>query len=438
MLRFSRILLGSVAILGLSASWAGAQSSTLTLEQAMASTEGVNLSVLLSREATLQARELANLTRASILPNVTASAQQRRTDAVNIVGGAAQSGIVGNRFDARFDGTYNFLSPQLLSAVRAAKAGVAVAEADYKATVQLVLANVADTYFTHLRNLRRLTVLDANIVRARTLLELAQNQFTAGVVTRIDVTRAQSQLELAVQARLQQETADLQSEIALKRLLDLDPARPIVLADFNVRQIDNAGLAVGDSKSQFEQRADWLRAQKAVEQAQLDVRTARFERLPTLGLTGEYGESSSSFDDDRRKQAWFFGGAISVPIFDGLRAGADKRAALSRQRSQELRLHNLELQISAELLVARQDATSRNAQITAADNNLKLAREQLTLAQERYRQGVADNREVVEAQTSLAVADDNYVEAVYQYNLSRVELARARGEVRTVLAEKAP
>ena len=103
-----------------------------------------------------------------------------------------------------------------------------------------------------------------------------------------------------------------------------------------------------------------------------------------------------------------------------------------------MRLHTLELQISAELLLARQDAGSRNAQITVAEKSLRLAKEQLALAQERYRQGVADNREVVEAQTSLAIADDNFVEAVYQYNLSRVELARAKGDVRTVLAEKSP
>jgi outer membrane protein TolC len=69
---------------------------------------------------------------------------------------------------------------------------------------------------------------------------------------------------------------------------------------------------------------------------------------------------------------------------------------------------------------------------------LKLAEEELRLAQQRYRQGVADNREIVEAQNRLAVADDNLVEAVYQYNLSRVELARARGDVRTVLSEKQP
>jgi outer membrane protein TolC len=51
---------------------------------------------------------------------------------------------------------------------------------------------------------------------------------------------------------------------------------------------------------------------------------------------------------------------------------------------------------------------------------------------------VADNREVVEAQNRLAQAEDNLVEAVHQYNLSRVELARARGDVRTILAERAP
>ena len=39
---------------------------------------------------------------------------------------------------------------------------------------------------------------------------------------------------------------------------------------------------------------------------------------------------------------------------------------------------------------------------------------------------------------TVGVADDTMVEAIFQYNLSRVELARSKGEVRTVLTEKAP
>ena len=91
-----------------------------------------------------------------------------------------------------------------------------------------------------------------------------------------------------------------------------------------------------------------------------------------------------------------------------------------------------------ELRLALQDAGSRNAQIAVAEKSLQLAQEELRLAQQRYRQGVADNREVVEAQNRLAIADDSLVEAVFQYNLSRVELARAKGDVRAVLAERVP
>lgn len=421
---------------GIAARAAEADGVTLTLEQALSSAEGVNVNVLLGREAAALALEQANQARVGILPNINLSAQQRRTQSVTILNGAASSSAPANRFDGKLVGNYSVLNPQLLSAVRAARAGVDVAQADYKATVQGVLASVAQVYFTHLRNQRRLDVLDANIARARSLFDLAVNQLKAGVATQIDVTRAEAQVELTVQARLQQVTTLYQSELLLKRLLDLPPGGLMKLGDFSVRRADAASLVFGDEKTTFEQRADWLRAQKAVEQAKLDVRTAKFERLPSLSVGGEYGYASGSFEDGGKKDAWFAGATISVPIFDGLRSDADRRAALSRQRSQELRLHSLELQISSELRLARQDAASRNAQITVAEKNLRLGEDELRLAQQRYKEGVADNREVVEAQNRLAIASDNYVEAIYQYNLSRVELARSKGDVRTVLSEK--
>ena len=160
--------------------------------------------------------------------------------------------------------------------------------------------------------------------------------------------------------------------------------------------------------------------------------------MPALSLTGNYGAASANWDDSDKQEQWAAGIGVNMPIFDGLRAGADRRIALSRQRSQEMRVHSLELQISSELRLAVQDAGSRNAQIAVADKNLRLAGEELRLAQQRYQQGVADDREVVEAQNRLAIADDNFVEAVFQYNVSRVELARAKGDVRAVLAERAP
>ncbi len=416
----------------------GAEPSTLTLEQALASVERVNVNVLLGRETAAQALEAVRQQRASVLPNISASAQQRRSQGVSIATVVVASGRPASRFDALVSGNYALFDPELLSAVKASKVGVEVAQANYQSIIQSVLADVAESYFAHLRNLRRLDVLDANISRARALLDLARNQFNAGVATQIDVTRAEAQVAQAEQARLQQVTVQFQSELLLKRLLDLDLAGAMKLENFVVQRANPSLFAFSEQKTAFEKRADFLAAQKSLEQTKVNVRTATYQRLPGLSLTGNYGVASANFDDDNKQEQWAIGLGVSVPVFDGLRAGADRRVALSRQRAQEFRVRNLELQISSELRLAVQDAGSRNAQIEVAEKSLRLAQEELRLAQQRYQQGVADNREVVEAQNRLAIADDNYVEAIFQYNLSRVELARSKGDVRAVLAEKVP
>jgi len=418
--------------------WAAEPPPTLTLEAALASVGTVNLNVLLSREAAAQALEAANVQRAATLPQLDASLQQRRSQGVSIATVVVASGRPASRFDALLVGSYPLLNLPRRSALRSARMGAEVAEANYQAVLQDVMAFVAQTYFAHQRNRRRLDVLDANIARARALHDLARNQLNAGVATQIDVTRAEAQVAQAEQARLQQVTALYQSELLLKRLLDLEPAAEMRLADFEVRRVDANLFVFSEQKTAFETRADYLAVQKALAQSQIEVRSATWDRLPFVNLTGTYGVASANFDDSDKQEQWSAGIGVGVPIFDGLRVSAFRRIALSRQRIQETRLHYLELQITSELRLALQDAGSRNAQIAVAEKSLRLAQEELRLAQQRYQQGVADNREVVEAQNRLAVADDNLVEAVFQYNLSRTELARAKGDVRGVLAEKSP
>ena len=429
----------SVPLLGLIclARLPAAEPVPLTLEQALGSVERVSLNVLLGRESAAQALEAANQARASNLPVINASAQQRRSQGVSIATVVVTSGRPANRFDALLTGNYALYDPRLRAAADAARAGSDAAQATYAATVQAVLADVGAAYFANLRNRRRLEVLDANIKRANGILELARNQLAAGVATQIDVTRAESQLAIAEQARLQQVTTLVSGDLVLKRLLDIEAGRELQLEDFEVRRGSPALYTFSEEKSSFEKRAEYLAAQHTLEQNRLSVKSADFQRLPSLSLNGNMGLAAPRFDDGGKQDQWAFGVALNVPIFDGLRTGADRRAALSRQRAQEARLHALELQISSELRLAVQDAASRNAQVGVAEKTLGLAQEELRLARQRYQQGVADNREVLEAQTRLAEAGDNLVDAVFRYNLSRLELARARGDVRSVLAERA-
>lgn len=434
-------LLGLALLSGLSAArLAGAQAApdVLTLEEALGTVERVNLNVLLSRESVAQALEAVRQQRANVLPLINGTVTQRRSQGVSIATVVVASGRPASRFDALVTGSFAAFDPELLSALKGARLNATLAQTNFRAIVQDVLADVAAGYFAHLRNLRRLDVLDANISRARSLLDLARNQLNAGVATQIDVTRAEAQLAVAEQSRLQQETAVYESELILKRLLDVEPGAAVRFEDFRVQQIKPELFAFSEQRTAFEQRADYLAAQQAVDIAKTAVRTASLQRLPALTFTGNYGVASANFDDDSKQEQWSAGVGLAMPLFDGMRISSDRRIALSRQRAQELRLRNLELQISSELRLAVQDAGSRNAQIAVAEKNLRLAQEELRLAQQRYQQGVADNREVVEAQNRLAIADDNLVEAAFQYQLSRVELARARGDVRSILRERAP
>ena len=410
----------------------------LTLDQALAAVEHANVTTLLSREAVAQAIEAANQQRVNLLPHVAFDAQQQRALIVSTQSAALVQSGPGNRFNGLLTANYSLLDPSQIENYRSARTAVQGAQLNYQATVQSVLAVVAQAYFTHLHDLHRTDVLDSNLARDKSLLDLASAQLHAGVATQIDVTRAEAELAADEQARLQQDTTVYQSELQFKRLLDLDLGQPLTLADFSVRQVDATEFDVGTEQHAFESRPDYLSGKSLLKQNQQDVLAAKFENLPTLSLMGDYGQANMRAFDGRAKEEWLAGVEFNLPLFDGLKARADRRAALSHLRAQERSLHDLTTQVSSEVRLAIQDARSRFGQIALAQKSLQLAEEQLRLASLRFKQGVADNQEVIDAQNGLAVAEDGLNDAIYQYNLSRVELARAKGEVREILQEKAP
>lgn len=408
----------------------------LSLASAFAAAEEQSLAVLLSREALAQALADADRFRADLLPSVALNATQRRSRSASIGSTVVQPGV-RNRFDFALSGEVRLIEPRSIAAYRAAKMGVDVASLDVAATREEVLATIAVAYFQHLRNLARLEVIDANIGRAEALLELAERQLSAGVATQIDVTRAQALLAADQQDRLQQETAVAESAFRFKRLLGLPLEPPLRLAPFEIRRTPPASFSALMEETAFESRADYLSARRLLEQTELEVRAARFNRLPSLGLQGSYGDASETPFNGDETRVWSAVAAVSVPVFDGFRTGALTRLALSRQRAQALLVEDLEREIRTDVRLAIQNVRSRYAQYEVALTSLDLAEDELQLAQTRFEQGVADNREIIEAQNRLAIASDNRLEAIYQYNLSRVELERARGKVTAILEERA-
>ena len=84
-------------------------------------------------------------------------------------------------------------------------------------------------------------------------------------------------------------------------------------------------------------------------------------------------------------------------------------------------------QIDYQVRAALLDMESAADQVAVARNNLDLANQTLTQARDRFASGVTDTIEVVQAQGSVAAANDNLISALYAHNLSKVELVRALG-----------
>lgn len=411
------------------------ETTVLSLEQALAMAQATNPALLLGREAVFQAEATARLQQAGLWPQLTWDNSQRRARTASVGGALVRSGI-NNRFDSALNARLDLLDPQRVAAYQAAKIGVDVAEQSALGIGEQALAAVADAYFAHLRNLSRNELLNSNISRARTLLELARRQAEAGVATQIDVTRAEAQLVTAEQAKMQQETVVQQSELLLKQILAINIGASLRLEPFNFERSAAPAFSGEQEQAALAHRADLRAAETLLRQHELEVRAAKYDRLPSMALVASGGSASENVLDGEETKVWSGSVALSVPIFDGRRIRSQMTLAQSRLRAQQIRVDDLRRRIAGEVRLAVQDANSSLAQISVAQKNQQLAEDELRLARLRYEQGVADNREIVDAQNRLAQAEDNFLAAVYQYNLSRVELARVGGNVRSLLPQQ--
>jgi outer membrane protein TolC len=80
------------------------------------------------------------------------------------------------------------------------------------------------------------------------------------------------------------------------------------------------------------------------------------------------------------------------------------------------------------------DADAAVRQIQVAESNRMLAGETLDQARDRFRAGVSDTVELVQAQESVATAEQDYITALYAYNLARIGLARSIGDTERGIA----
>ena len=120
-------------------------------------------------------------------------------------------------------------------------------------------------------------------------------------------------------------------------------------------------------------------------------------------------------------------------MFDGGRRDARRVESASAYRQERIRTADLGDQVELEVRLALNALRSADGQVKAAEEGLELANNELAQAQRRYKAGVANGIEVTDAQTRVARARDNRIQALYNHNLARIDLGTAMGSIQSVI-----
>ncbi len=400
--------------------------------------EGGDVRVRLAREQTLLEESRAHQVRSALLPHLDGTLIARR-QTVNLEAlGLRPSGLfqppslVGpfGTVDARAEIRQSLFNLADFRRYRAARTGVEAAEAAAEDQAEQAALSAAETYLEALRARAAWQTAQASVELARELLALAQDRKDAGTGTGIEVTRAQVHLSREEQNLLLTEYAWRNALLRLKRLIGIDLGEPLELTDRLERTIRR--LSIEEALSLAHSHRPDLRAQQLrVSAAQSAWEAARADRLPSLAGIAGYGTIGPTVGDTI--PTWTTGLSVELPIFDGGLTDARRAEKAAALRSERIRLQDLERQVELEIRLALSAVTLAEGEVGVADRTVEQAAQELEQARRRYRAGVTTSLEITDAQTRLHEAEEARIQALYRFNLARIQLAAAVGSLRKEL-----
>ena len=374
--------------------------------------------------------------RAAFFPKVDGTVTERRqTINLHTFGfnfqfpGFSIPSIVGpfNVFEARTSAEQTVLDFTTIRKYQASRTGLQAARADLDVTRDQVSEQVARAYLASLREDAAFQTARANVDLSQALEKLAQSQKDAGTGTGIEVTRAQVQLSNDRQRLTVAENNRRRAVLQLLRTMGLDLDTDVRLSDALSYQTVDTAAVEALLKTARQGRSD-LKAQAQHQQnARMNYTAVEAERMPSVAAFGDYGTIGNEIVGAH--PTYTMGIELKVPIFDGRRRAARREESLAQYREEEIRTRDLGLQVDLDVRLALDRLRSADSEVQTAREGLTLAQSELEQAQRRYQAGVANSLEITDAQTRLDRARDNQVEALYDHNLARLELAAATGAI---------
>ncbi len=304
-------------------------------------------------------------------------------------------------------------------------------EAELQQTVLARVREVLVTYYDLVQQKQQLQALDSTMVISEQRLELAQNRFTIGKSSKLEVLNAQVDLNTDQTSLLRQHELFNNTKIILNQLLARETT-----TEFTVEEVINVDedLFLPQLKEKTQEQNPLLQAQlinNAI--ANLELKRLKGGRYPSIIASTGYqfndSESSLGFSTTSNSKGWNYGLTARLNIFDGFQQNQNEQIARIQIENSELQIEQLKLALESQLGRAYQTYLTNLKLIELESGNREIARENLNITMEKFRIGTIPTIEFRTAQLNYINAVVRHSNALFQAKLSELELKELAGDL---------
>ena len=308
-------------------------------------------------------------------------------------------------------------------------------EVEVKRMIVNQVSDVMTTYYSIVEQQNILGAMDSSIVISKERLRTAENRFSIGKASRLEVLNVQVNLNSDESARIKQQQAVNNLKIVLNSLLARD-----VSIDFTVEDVIkvNQDIILGDLLDKSKRHNPDLLARSINKRiAELELKNVKASRYPTVRLNGGYNiaetESSLGFVTQSNSKGLNYGLTASVNLFDGFNQRRNERVAKMKISDADLEIDKAVLQIETSLTQAYLNYQTNLALVKLESKNEQIAKQNLSITLDKYKIGTISSVEFRDAQENYINAVARNSAALVQAKLSETLLKELVGEIDLIL-----
>ena len=304
-------------------------------------------------------------------------------------------------------------------------------DAQLKQTILIKIAQVNSSYYDLVQQQQQLSALDTTIVISQQRLKLAQNRFSIGKASKLEVLNAQVDLNSDQVAMLRQKESYANAKILLNQYLARDPKIDFRVTDLVT--VDNS-LVLADLMELAQKQNPGLEAQIINKRiAELQLKQVKADRYPVVNLTSGYNfaesQSSLGFTSSASSRGLSYGFNASLNIFDGFNQHRNEKVAKLEIENSQIAIEQQNMILNTQLSTAFQTYLTNLELIDLEEDNEAIARQNLEITLDKFKIGTITTLDFRTAQLNYVNAKVRYSNAQYVAKLSEIALKELAGNM---------